>query len=125
MKGLRVERLVDRLLAARCRSGRLIALGVAGAGRLVALVLRGSARRAGSARSPSRFCSSGLCRPDLVHENRRPLKDIVAVVVDRSASQTIGERPRQTAMARDRLEASLKALDNVDVRVVETPREES
>ena len=44
----------------------------------------------------------GLCDPNLVHENRRPLKDIAAVVVDRSASQTIGERPRQTDMALDR-----------------------
>ena len=67
----------------------------------------------------------GLCDPNLVHENRRPLKDIVAVVVDRSASQTIGERPRQTDMALDRLLASLKALGNVDVRVAETSREES
>ena len=36
----------------------------------------------------------GLCDPNLVQENRRPLKDIVAVVVDRSESQDIGERPR-------------------------------
>jgi len=67
----------------------------------------------------------GLCDPNLIHENRRPLKDIVAVVVDRSGSQTIGERPRQTDMALDRLEAGLKALGDVDVRVAETSREES
>jgi hypothetical protein len=67
----------------------------------------------------------GLCDPNLVHENRRPLKDIVAVVVDRSASQTIGERPRQTDMALDRLETSLKGLGDVDVRVVQTSREDS
>ena len=45
----------------------------------------------------------GLCDPNLVQENRRPLKDIVAVVVDRSASQDIGERPGQTDRARDEL----------------------
>ncbi len=67
----------------------------------------------------------GLCDPSLVHENRRPLKDIVAVVVDRSASQSIGERPRQTDLALDRLETGLKALGDVDLRVVETSREES
>ena len=67
----------------------------------------------------------GLCDPNLVQENRRPLKDIVAVVVDRSASQTIGERPRQTDMALDRLEASLKGLGDVDVRIVQTSREDS
>lgn len=66
----------------------------------------------------------GLCDPHLVRENRRPLKDIVAVVVDRSASQTIGERPRQTDMALDRLKAELKAVGDVDVRVTETSREE-
>ena len=47
------------------------------------------------------------------------------MVVDRSASQTIGERPRQTDMALDRLEARLKELGDVDVRVTETSREES
>ncbi len=67
----------------------------------------------------------GLCDPNLVQENRRPLKDIVALVVDRSGSQDIGERPRQTDQARDKLEADLKALGDVDLRVVETTREES
>ena len=67
----------------------------------------------------------GLCDPNLVEENRRPLKDIVAVVVDRSASQDVGERPRQTDKARDDIEARLKALGDVDLRVVETTREES
>src|SRR5271169_3079922 len=55
----------------------------------------------------------GLCDPNLVQENRRPLKDIVAVVVDRSGSQDIGERPRQTDQARDEVEARLKALGDV------------
>ena len=67
----------------------------------------------------------GLCDPNLVEENRRPLKDIVAVVVDRSASQDVGGRPQQTDKARDELEARLKALGDVDLRVVETSREES
>jgi hypothetical protein len=67
----------------------------------------------------------GLCDPHLVQENRRPLKDVVAVVVDRSASQDIGERPLQTDKARDEVAARLKALGNVDLRVVETSRNES
>jgi hypothetical protein len=66
-----------------------------------------------------------LLDPNLVQENRRPLKDIVAVVVDRSESQDIGERPRQTDKARDELEARLKTLGDVDLRVVETSRDES
>jgi hypothetical protein len=68
---------------------------------------------------------AALCDPNLVQENRRPLKDIVAVVVDRSESQDIGERPQQTDKARDELEARLKALGDVDLRVVETSRDES
>ena len=66
----------------------------------------------------------GLFDPNLVQENRRPLKDIVAMVVDRSESQNIGERPRQTDEARDALKAKLAALGDVDVRIVETSREE-
>ncbi|RBP08624.1 hypothetical protein DFR50_12410 [Roseiarcus fermentans] len=67
----------------------------------------------------------GLADPNLVQENRRPLKDIVAVVVDRSESQQLGDRPRQTDQARDEVEARLKALGDVDLRVVETSRAES
>ena len=67
----------------------------------------------------------GLCDPNLVQENRRPLKDIVALVVDRSESQDIGERPQQTDKARDEIEARLKALGDIDLRVVETSRDES
>jgi hypothetical protein len=66
-----------------------------------------------------------LLDPNLVQENRRPLKDIVAVVVDRSESQGIGERPQQTDKARDELEARLKTLGDVDLRIVETSRDES
>ncbi len=67
----------------------------------------------------------GLCDPNLVQENRRPLKDIVAVVVDRSGSQDIGDRPAQTDRARDELKARLDALGDVDLRIVETSRQES
>jgi hypothetical protein len=67
----------------------------------------------------------GLCDPRLVQENRRPLKDVVAVVVDRSESNEIGGRTAQTDKARDEVEARLKALGDVDLRVVETSRAES
>jgi hypothetical protein len=67
----------------------------------------------------------GLCDPRLVQENRRPLKNVVAVVVDRSESNAIGGRTAQTDKARDEVEARLKALGDVDLRVVETSRQES
>src|SRR5438270_703685 len=41
-----------------------------------------------------------LLDPSLVRQDREPLKDVVAVVVDQSGSQTIGERRVQTEGAR-------------------------
>jgi hypothetical protein len=63
--------------------------------------------------------------PSLVHEERSPLKEVVAVVVDKSGSQTIGERPAQTEKASTELEKNLNALGNVEVRVIESSRAES
>ena len=63
--------------------------------------------------------------PALVREERNPLKEVVAVVVDQSGSQTIAERPAQTEKAREKLEKSLDALGNVEVRVIESGRSDS
>ncbi|MDQ6703563.1 MAG: hypothetical protein M3Z96_10910, partial [Pseudomonadota bacterium] len=63
--------------------------------------------------------------PALEREDRNPLKEVVAVVVDQSGSQTIGERPAQTENARAGLEKSLNALGNVEVRVIESGRTDS
>ena len=57
--------------------------------------------------------------PSLGREDRTPLKQVVAVVVDRSGSQTIAERTAQTDKATAELEKRLKALDNIDVRIIE------
>ena len=65
---------------------------------------------------------TGLLDPSLMREERRPLKDVVAVVVDRSGSNEIGERPRQTEEARVEIEKRLAALGNVEPRFVETAR---
>ena len=63
-----------------------------------------------------------LSDPSLMREDRRPLKDVVAVVIDQSGSDQIGERPRQTAEARAEIEKRLAALGNVEPRFVETAR---
>ncbi|MGB6325526.1 MAG: hypothetical protein WBG11_07055 [Methylocella sp.] len=63
--------------------------------------------------------------PALVHEDRNPLKEVVAIVVDQSGSQTIGERPAQTEKARAELEKRLNALGNVEVRMIESGRTDS
>ena len=99
----------------------MIALAVAA----LALVALTAWRRPGAAALRALACALlllALADPSLVREDRRPLKDVVAVVVDQSQSNQIGERPRQTAAARAELEKRLAALDNVEVRVVETPR---
>jgi hypothetical protein len=65
-----------------------------------------------------------LLDPSLQREDRRPLKDVVAVVVDRSGSNRIGEREKQTTEARAEIEKRLAALDNVEAHFVETPRDD-
>ncbi len=64
-----------------------------------------------------------LFDPSLVREDRTPLKQVVAVVVDRSGSQTIGERMAQTDKALASLRTRLDALGNVDLRVIEAGQE--
>ncbi len=59
-----------------------------------------------------------LAEPALLLEDRLPLKDVVAVVVDESQSQAIGERRVQTEKAQQALMRALDALGNVEVRVV-------
>src|SRR5580692_5555208 len=63
-----------------------------------------------------------LTDPSLVRENRKPLKDVVAIVVDQSGSQTIGDRMAQTEKATVDLKRRLEALGNIDVRIIESGR---
>jgi hypothetical protein len=59
-----------------------------------------------------------LLDPSLVREDREGLKDVVAVVLDRSGSQTIGDRTQQTDRARAELEQKLAALPNIETRFI-------
>lgn len=61
---------------------------------------------------------AALLNPSLQAEDRRPLSDIVLVVVDDSASQSLTVRPEQVAQAVDRLTAELGLLPNVEVRTI-------
>ena len=63
-----------------------------------------------------------LSNPSLVREDRQGQKDVVAVVLDRSASQTIGNRQAQTTHAGEALQRALTALGNVETRVIESDR---
>ena len=66
-----------------------------------------------------------LADPNLVREDRRPEKDVVAVVIDRSGSQTIGERAAQTAKARDAIARALAGLGDIDVRFIDGGRSDA
>ncbi|OQM76845.1 hypothetical protein [Manganibacter manganicus] len=64
--------------------------------------------------------AAALVNPVFLDEAREPLKSVVAVVVDRSQSQDIGERTKQTDAALEGVKERLARFKNFDVRVVET-----
>lgn len=61
---------------------------------------------------------AAIAQPSLQREERRPLSDIVLLVVDESASQKIADRAEQTAAAVARIEAEVAALPNTELRKV-------
>jgi hypothetical protein len=61
---------------------------------------------------------AALSNPSLQEEDRTPLSDIVLLVVDDSASQSVGDRPSQTADAVARLTAQIQALPDTELRVI-------
>ena len=68
---------------------------------------------------------AALTDPSLVHVDREPLKDVVAVVIDQSASQTIGGRAAQSERARKELTASLDTLGNVEARFIDSAKSDA
>ena len=57
-----------------------------------------------------------LAQPSWQVENRAPLSDIVMILEDESASQSLADRPAVTTDAADALEARLVARGNTEVR---------
>ncbi len=62
---------------------------------------------------------AALGNPSIEVENREPLKDIVALVVDHTGSQFLSIRKEQTEAALAELKKRLAGLSNVDVRTIE------
>lgn len=60
-----------------------------------------------------------LANPSLVQEEREKVKDIVAVVVDRTTSQTLGDRQAMTDKVRAELERRFGSLSDVEPRYIE------
>jgi len=68
---------------------------------------------------------AALLNPVFLDEEREALKSVVAVVVDRSQSQDIGDRTKQTDEALAGLRQRLARFKQFDVRVVEAGRSEA
>ncbi|PTE09788.1 hypothetical protein [Mesorhizobium helmanticense] len=68
---------------------------------------------------------AALINPVFLDEEREALKSVVAVVVDRSQSQDIGERTKQTDEALAGLQQRLARFKQFDVRVVEAGKSEA
>ena len=69
--------------------------------------------------------AAALLNPVLLDEEREPLKSVVALVVDRSQSQDIGDRQAETSAALAGLQERLARFKQFDVRVVEAGRAEA
>jgi len=59
-----------------------------------------------------------LANPALVEEERQPINDVVALVVDDSPSQRIGERRAEAEKATAEIRARLGKLEGIEVRAV-------
>jgi hypothetical protein len=95
----------------------LVALGLAALVMLF-LSLRAGQRGGGVRALTLALLLLALTNPALVREQRDPQKSVVAVVLDKSESQTIGPRLAQTEAARAALDAALTKFGDVEMRVV-------
>ena len=60
-----------------------------------------------------------LANPSFTREDREPLSSVAVVVIDKSPSQSFGEREKQSEAARAALTERLGRIPGVDLRVVE------
>ncbi|WP_439271996.1 hypothetical protein [Pseudochrobactrum sp. HB0163] len=61
-----------------------------------------------------------LLNPEITREQRNPLKTIVAIVVDRSPSQSQGKRTQDTDSALEALKKQFAAQPDIEMRIIET-----
>ena len=62
-----------------------------------------------------------LMNPSLLSEERKGVSDVAVVVVDRSASQTMGKRTERTDRALASVKEQLEEIDGLDLRIIEAP----
>ena len=95
----------------------LIALGLVAAAVLLYGAIRGQRGLVLRALAMA-LTLAALADPALVREKRDPQKTLVAVVLDRSESQSFGARTQQTDAAGQALDAALKKFGDIETRVV-------
>lgn len=93
----------------------LAILAALAAGAAIALAGRGAILRA----LALSVLALSLADPSLVFEEREPVKDVVSVVVDRSASNRLADRSAQTDAAVAEVERQLRGIPNIEPRIVE------
>src|SRR5215471_11200158 len=86
---------------------------------IAALLLIGRARGAFVRLAALALIVLALANPSFTREDREPLSSVAAVVVDKSPSQSFGNRTQETAKAQEELVDSLKKIKGLEVRVVE------
>jgi hypothetical protein len=94
-------------------------LAVAAIAVIAVLLLLGRARGAAMRVTALALIVLALANPSFTREDREPLSSVAVVVVDKSPSQSFGNRTRETAEAQQALVDSLKKIKGLDVRVVE------
>jgi hypothetical protein len=83
------------------------------------LLLLGRARGAAIRVAALALILLALANPSFTHEDREPLSSVAAVVIDKSPSQSFGDRTPETAQAQQALVDRLKQVKGLEVRVVE------
>ena len=93
------------------------ALAVAAA--MVILLLVSRTRGAAIRAAALMLLVAALANPSLTREDRDPLTSVAVVVVDKSPSQSFGDRTAQTEAAREALVKRLQRIPGLELRVVE------
>src|SRR5512140_237051 len=92
---------------------------VAVAAAIVILLFVGRTRGAAVRTIALALLVAALANPSLTREDRDPLTSVAVVVVDKSPSQSFGDRTRQTEEVRDALKKRLERIPGLEVREVE------
>src|ERR1700730_16355059 len=86
---------------------------------IAGLLLLGRARGAAVRIAALALVLLARANPSFPGEDREPLSSVAAVVIDKSPSQSFGDRTNETAKAQEALVDSLKKIKGLEVRVVE------